>query len=45
MKTWEQVCELKGKAITLAELVNFEAITELQKGVLESEDDEDDADV
>lgn len=42
--SWEHVNVLRGKAMQLAELVNFEDTTQMQKALLESED-EDDADV
>ena len=39
--SWEAVCELRGRAKQLAELVNMESVTALQRKQLEEEDDAD----
>lgn len=40
-KSWDAVNVLRGKAAQLAELLNFEEVSMLQKSQLESEDEED----
>lgn len=42
--SWDHVNVLRGKALTLAELVNFEETSRMQRALLE-EEFEDDADV
>lgn len=39
--SWDHVNVLRGKGMQLAELVNFEETSLMQKALLESEDDED----
>lgn len=38
---WDSVNVLRGKALQLAELVNMEEITALQRQIIEDEDDDD----
>lgn len=40
-KDWDGVNVLRGKALQLAELVNLEEVTSLQKRILEEENDAD----
>ena len=39
--SWDHVNVMRGKAMQLAELVNFEDTTTMQKRLLEQEDDDD----
>ena len=39
VKTWEQVCELRGRAAALANIVNLETITSYSKAQAEDRED------
>ena len=40
VKTWEQVCELRGRAAALANIVNLETITSYSKAQAESREED-----